>query len=80
MSKRHARLKRLRERLFVAQGGRCFYCERRCVLGGPNKWRATATLDHIIPKSKGGTNEQSNFVVACRACNYCKAANMKEAG
>lgn len=33
--------------------------------------RAT-TVDHIHPKSKGGKNEWSNTVAACRACNSRK--------
>lgn len=76
MNKRHARLKRVRERLFAAQEGRCFYCKRPCILDGPNNWRVTATLDHVVPKSRGGTNEQSNFVMACRGCNYRKASKV----
>ncbi len=27
------------------------------------------TLDHIVPKSDGGSNAETNLVTACRACN-----------
>jgi 5-methylcytosine-specific restriction endonuclease McrA len=30
------------------------------------------TKDHIIPKSKGGRNELSNYITMCRPCNEIK--------
>jgi predicted restriction endonuclease len=30
------------------------------------------TLDHIIPKSKGGPDKVTNIVCACKECNECK--------
>lgn len=31
------------------------------------------TLEHVIPLSKGGTNEKKNFVALCETCNQQKA-------
>lgn len=31
------------------------------------------TVDHIIPKSKGGTNDMINFQTMCKLCNEMKA-------
>ncbi len=31
------------------------------------------TLDHIIPRVYGGTNEQSNFQLLCLLCNHLKS-------
>lgn len=31
-----------------------------------------ATKDHCVPKSKGGTNDDINLVLACRRCNNIK--------
>lgn len=33
----------------------------------------TATIDHIVPVNKGGTNAQYNLIVCCRRCNARKS-------
>jgi len=49
----------------------CVYCG-----AGPAE-----TVDHIIPKSKGGTNRQTNLVGCCKECNQKKAdMTLEEAG
>lgn len=61
-----------RQRLWVAQDGKCHYCERETVLpkqGENNKGGLIATLDHIITQSNGGTDSLANMVVACYTCN-----------
>lgn len=40
----------------------CFYC-------GKPLSRQKATKDHVVPRSKGGSNAQRNIVDACRKCN-----------
>lgn len=40
----------------------CHYCGRRIEPG-------TATLDHIVPQSQGGTHSVSNLLLACKPCN-----------
>lgn len=44
----------------------CFYCEKAFTL------RRRPTLDHVIPLSKGGTNQMWNLVACCRSCNSSK--------
>jgi HNH endonuclease len=56
--------KTLREKLIRNQKNRCFYCGR--------KRGAELTLDHVYPRSKGGTSEESNLVAACLECNRDK--------
>ncbi len=51
----------------------CQYC-------GKSLKTNEATLDHVIPKSKGGQNSYENTVCACEKCNGKKAdKSLKEA-
>lgn len=47
------------------QGWCCYYCE--CEMT-----QLTWTRDHIVPLSKGGSDDISNIVAACRTCNIRK--------
>jgi len=49
-------------------GDRCQYCLMRQSLQG-----ATFHLEHVIPRSKGGSLEVSNLALACPSCNLQKA-------
>ena len=42
---------------------------------GPGALAGMATVDHIHPKSKGGTDDMENLRVICHACNNAKADN-----
>lgn len=48
---------------------RCHYCRRPLTLG-------EMTIDHVVPRSRGGTDRYSNLVAACHACNQRKADRM----
>lgn len=53
-----------RYKVFRRDRYRCVYCgDKRVIL----------TLDHLIPKSRGGSNCPTNLVAACRVCNERKA-------
>ncbi len=49
----------------------CGYC-------GDNVTPENATLDHIIPQSKGGTHARSNLRTACLICNSIKSGKTEE--
>ena len=53
----------------------CFYCETEFGYSkGPlDSVPVKKTLDHIIPKSRGGQNIIKNYVAACGSCNMDKA-------
>lgn len=46
--------------------GKCAYC-------GKDLSEKGCTLDHIIPKSRGGYKTEDNLYPACRKCNERKA-------
>ncbi len=56
--------------LFARDRYRCQYCGRYQVELKP---RESLTRDHLIPLSRGGTNEWTNVVAACSPCNTRKA-------
>lgn len=51
-----------RNQLLKQQNGLCFYCMLPIRLGDE-------TLEHLVPKSKGGSKKMKNLVVACSQCN-----------
>ncbi|AHG90131.1 HNH endonuclease [Gemmatirosa kalamazoonensis] len=56
--------------LFARDHYRCQYCGRSAAELKP---REALTRDHLIPMSRGGTNEWTNVVTACSTCNTRKA-------
>ena len=59
--------------LFARDHYRCQYCGRTTAELRP---RESLTRDHLIPLSRGGTNEWTNVVTACSSCNTRKANRM----
>lgn len=51
-----------RSAVFARDGGRCVYCGA-----------AATSLDHVVPRSRGGTHTWDNVVAACARCNHLKA-------
>ena len=49
-------------------------CGRRCVYCGTGLGLENATLDHVIPLSRGGSHQPGNLVSACHACNQRKGS------
>jgi len=61
--------------LFARDGYRCLFCGRP---GAQLRHRECLTRDHLIPLSRGGTNEWTNVVTACSSCNTRKGNRLPE--
>lgn len=58
--------------VFIRDKFKCQYC---------GKTLKKPTIDHIIPKSRGGKNNFKNCVTCCKDCNQIKGNNtIQEAG
>jgi len=59
----------VREYLLDKWGRKCAYC---------GKTNVPLEVEHIIPKSRGGTNRVSNLTLACKKCNVKKGDKTAE--
>lgn len=61
----HGRVALNRRAVFARDGQRCQYCNN-----------AADSIDHVVPRSRGGTHTWDNVVAACRPCNAHKQDRM----
>ena len=54
-----------RRNVFARDGYRCMYCRKRFPL-------QQLSLDHVVPRSQGGTTDWENIVTSCVRCNVKK--------
>ena len=55
--------------LYAKQQGKCLHCGKQMKISGNMRLRDAATIDHIIPVSKGGWHVVANCRLLCRRCN-----------
>lgn len=60
-----------RKAILNRDGWRCRYC-------GCDLTPGFAHIDHVVPLSRGGTNDDSNLCSACPPCNLSKHAKTPE--
>ncbi len=53
-----------RKEIFARDGWQCVYCGRQT---------RDLTLDHVMPRHRGGPHTWENLVSACKPCNHRKA-------
>jgi 5-methylcytosine-specific restriction endonuclease McrA len=54
-----------RKNVFVRDGYMCQYCQRKFP-------QSMLTLDHVVPRSRGGETVWENVATACKKCNIKK--------
>lgn len=57
-----------RQNIFKRDGGKCVYCSSKDNL----------TIDHVLPRSRGGSTSWNNLVTACKTCNSRKGDFLPE--
>ncbi|HYB91065.1 MAG TPA: HNH endonuclease [Candidatus Binataceae bacterium] len=67
--KRHVRFSRFN--IFARDNNTCQYCGKRLP-------RTDLNLDHVIPRSRGGTSTWENIVCSCHRCNRRKGGRTPE--
>lgn len=67
--KRHVRFSRFN--IYARDNNTCQYCGRRLP-------RTELNLDHVIPRSRGGSSTWENVVCSCHACNRRKGGKTPE--
>ena len=70
LSPQNARRK-FRQSIFESWEWKCAYC-------GEDLDIDSATIDHILPKFKGGHNVKSNMLCSCSKCNRSKGSSLLE--
>ena len=60
-----------RRTIMVRDNYTCQYC-------GAQPVKANLTIDHVIPRMRGGESTWQNLVCACKTCNLRKAAKTPE--
>ncbi|MEI7745611.1 MAG: HNH endonuclease [Chloroflexota bacterium] len=63
------RVKLTRREIFARDRNTCQYCGRT---------GSDLTLDHVLPRHRGGAHSWENLVAACKACNHRKGGRTPE--
>lgn len=63
----HRRVPPTRRAILARDGHLCQYCDA-----------PAESIDHVLPRSRGGTHEWENVVASCRRCNLRKADRLPQ--
>lgn len=60
----------------AALEGKCLHCGRKLWLWATGEPVSRATIEHIVPRSHGGSDELANLGIACARCNHGKGVRL----
>ena len=52
--------------------GRCIHCQKKLLFSLLGEPLSEGSLEHILPKTHGGSDHVDNLAIACRRCNNQK--------
>ncbi|HEY9296586.1 HNH endonuclease [Microcoleus sp. MOSTC5] len=59
-----------RRQLLELYGNRCHWCNK-------SMQKSERTIEHLLPKSRGGSNALSNLRLACFSCNNSRGNSLE---
>lgn len=70
----------LRFPIFERDDYKCYICGNKVKAGSKKKRKGfpLATLDHIIPRSLGGEDDEYNLKTCCKKCNERKGSKIRK--
>ena len=74
-SRSHWITDRRRFALYKRDKYKCHLCGKKTNINGHYLDNNYPTLDHLVPRSKGGSDEDYNLATCCRECNTLRGAN-----
>jgi hypothetical protein len=69
---------RLTDELAARDGWVCWLCDAPIDPSLPPTFAGGATVDHVVPRSRGGTNDRDNLRLAHRRCNGGRGSHLPE--
>ena len=64
--------KKVVQALIERDGTKCHYCEVELVFNYSGYVENGYSIDHVLAKAEGGTEDLDNLLLACRSCNSRK--------
>jgi hypothetical protein len=65
-------------RLAERDGARCWLCGNAVDLGAPAGSPWAGSVDHVVPRARGGGSEPANLRLAHRSCNSRRGSRLPE--
>ena len=56
--------------------GKCIHCQSKLLIRPSGEPISRATIEHIVPRHHGGTDDPSDLALACARCNNLKGKRL----